>query len=137
MATPVADGPRWFRSRIRTQGPFVALVPPVVLGAVSLGLLQVGTSWSGYAGLIGGVCAAPGLLAVGAPFATTSRYPIGIALSVVFWVSVGFVCSRRATRNPTATWSDFWRNYRWLAAATCIGAAAALIVAAVTVGGLI
>ena len=53
--------------------------------------------------LILGVCAAPGLLAIGVPFASTSMYPVGIGISVALWIAVGVVASRIATRNPVAT----------------------------------
>lgn len=126
---PVADGPRWYRSRIRTRGPFAALVPPAVLGALALVLLNAfDSTWSGVGGLVAGVCAAPGLLAVGAPLSDRSMWPAGIAISVVLWLLIGFVASRRATRNPVAGWSDFWRDFRTLAVGTWIGAVLALIV---------
>jgi hypothetical protein len=61
-------------------------------------------------------------------------YPIGIAISAVLWLVVGAIASRRATRNPMATWSDYWRNYWWLAGGIWLGAASALAVARFVVG---
>src|SRR3954471_18772128 len=130
MSNYVIEGPRWFRTRIRSQGPFVALIVPAVLGLVALLTLRLGDSTAtGLAGLVLGVFAAPGLLAVGAPFSSASLYPIGIAVSVALWIIVGYVAARRATRNPMASWTDFWRNYWWLAVGIWLGATAALVVA--------
>jgi hypothetical protein len=81
---------------------------------------------SGWTGLILGVCAAPGLLAIGVPFASTSMYPLGIGISLVLWLLVGAIASRIATRNPMATFGDFWRAYRWLAIGVWLGVLAAL-----------
>ncbi len=135
MPNYVLEGPRWFRTRIRSQGPFVALITPAVLGAIALIALNVGDSTaSGLAGLVLGVFAAPGLLAVGAPFSSSALYPIGVGISVVLWLLVGYLAARRATRNPMASWSDFWRNYWWLAVGIWIGATAALVIARYTIG---
>lgn len=134
-APKLLEGPRWYRSRIRNQGPFAALAVPAVLGAVALVLLKVlDSSWTGLAGLVLGVFAAPGLLAVGAPFSDTSRYPLGIAISVVLWLVIGLIASRRSTRNPFATWADYWRNYWWMAVGVWIGASVALAIARVSLG---
>ena len=135
MPRYVYEGPRWYRSRIRSRGPFLAVIPPAVLGAAALLCLNLGDSQlSGYAGLVLGVFAAPALLAVGAPFSSTSVYPIGVTLSVLLWLIVGAITAHRTTRDPMATWSDFWRNYAWLAGGIWIGALAALAVARFVVG---
>ncbi len=91
------------------------------------------TAWSGAVGLIGGVFAAPALLAAGAPFGDRSLYPVAIAASAVMWMLVGLLAARRATRNPMATWSDFWRHYTWMCAGVWVGASAALVVAALSI----
>ena len=78
---------------------------------------------SGYGGLLLGVFAAPGLLVVGAPFSSDSVYPIGVTLSVMLWLIVGAIAAARTTRNPMASWADFWRNYAWLAGGIWLGAA--------------
>jgi hypothetical protein len=136
MPSYVYEGPRWFRSRIRSRGPFLAIVPPAILGAVALLSLEYFEGkLSGYVGLIAGVFAAPGLLAVGVPFSSDEVYPIGITLSVLLWLVVGAIAARKATRNPMASWTDFWRTYWWLAAGIWVGAVAALVVARVSVGG--
>lgn len=131
---PVVDGPRWYRSRIRTWGPFAALIVPGLAGAIALLSLRLfDTAWSGAIGLFGGVFAAPALLAAGAPFGERSLYPWAIAASVVFWLLIGVLASRRATRNPMATWADYWRHFAWMCAGVWLGAAAALVIAAVRI----
>jgi hypothetical protein len=136
MPTYVYEGPRWFRSRIRSRGPFLAVIPPAILGAIALFALEYFEGKiSGYVGLICGVFAAPGLLAVGVPFSGEDVYAIGITLSVLLWLIVGAIAARRATRNPMASWSDFWRTFWWLACGIWLGATAALVVARISIGG--
>ena len=131
---PLVEGPRWYRSRIRTWGPFAALIVPSIVGAIAyLSLRLFDTAWSGAVGLIGGVFAAPALLAAGAPFGDRSLYPIAIAASAAMWMLVGFLAARRATRNPMATWPDFWRHYAWMCVGVWVGASAALVVAALSI----
>lgn len=128
------EGPRWYRSRLRTWGPLVALVPPAIVGAIAYSSLQLfDSAWSGAVGLIAGVWAAPVLLAAGAPFGDSSLYPWAMAASALLWFLVGLLAARRATRNPMATWGDFWRHYAWMCAGIWVGASAALIVAALTI----
>lgn len=135
MPRYVYEGPRWFRTRIRSRGPFLAVVPPAVLGALALISLNLGDGKaSGYAGLLLGVFAAPGLLAVGAPFSSASVYPIGVTISVLLWLIVGVITAHRTTRDPMATWSDFWRNYSWLAGGIWVGVLVALAVARFVIG---
>lgn len=107
---------------------------PGVVGLVALISLRLfdGVA-SGAIGLIGGVFAAPALLAVGAPFGDRSLYPLAVAASAVLWLAVGVVASRRATRNPVATWRDYWRHFAWLCAGVWAGAAIALGLAALSV----
>ena len=128
---PLVEGPRWYRSRIRLWGPFAALIVPAIVGAIAYGSLHLSdTAWSGAVGLIGGVFAAPGLLAAGAPFGDRDLYPLAVLASAVMWMLVGFLASRRATRNPMATWPDFWRHYAWMCGGVWAGAAIALAAAA-------
>ena len=116
-------------------GPFLALIAPAVVGAIAYFSLQwFDTAWSGAVGLIFGVFAAPALLAAGAPFGDRDFYPLAVAASGVLWLLIGVLASRRATRNPMATWSDFWRHYAWLCAGVWLGAASALAVAAYSIG---
>jgi hypothetical protein len=135
MTDHVYAGPQWYRARIRLFGPLLALVVPAALGAVALLALELFDGLaSGWTGLVLGVCAAPGLLAIGVPFASTSDYWIGIAISVALWLVVGVIASRIATRNPVATFSDFWRAYRWLAAGVWIGVGGALLGSSLILG---
>jgi hypothetical protein len=129
------EGPRWYRNRIRWLGPVAALLLPGALGAIAYASLQLfDTPWSGAVGLVGGYFAAPTLLAVGAPFADRSIYPLAVAASGLLWFLVGLLASRRATRNPMATWSDFWRHYCWMLVGIWTGVAIALAVAMWQIG---
>jgi hypothetical protein len=135
MSRHVYEGPRWFRLRIRSRGPFLAVIPPAILGAIAVIALRLFEGkTSGYVGLIAGEMSAPGLLAVGAPFSDSSLYPIGIAISAMLWLIVGAIAARRTTRNPMAGWGDYWRTFFWLAGGIWLGAAAALVVARAAVG---
>lgn len=123
-------GPRAYRSKLRGTGPIVALVPPGVLGALSLVLLSGHTSLvRGLAGFLTAVLAAPGLLVVGAPLRSGSAVYLGaVAGSAAFWMLLGAVSARRATRLPVASWRDYWREYLWLAVGVWCGVVVALIV---------
>ena len=107
---------------------------PAIVGAIAYFSLHLfDTAWSGAVGLIGGVLAAPALLAAGAPFGDRGLYPLAVAASGLLWLFVGLLAARRATRNPMATWSDFWRHYAWMCAGVWAGAALALGVAALSI----
>ncbi len=115
-------------------GPLAALIAPAIVGAIAYFSLRLfDTAWSGAVGLIGGVFAAPALLAVGAPFGDRGLYPVAVAASGLLWLLVGYLAARRATRNPMATWADYWRHYAWLCAGVWAGAAIALGAAALTI----
>lgn len=129
------EGPRWYRSRIRLYGPFLGLLIPGVLGVIGYVVLQLSdASWSGPVGLIGAYLGAPTLLAVGAPFGDKGLYPMAILAAGVMWLLIGLLASRRATRNPMATWTDYWRHYAWMLGGVWVGVAVALAVATVSVG---
>jgi len=131
----LTGGPRWYQRRIRTFGPLLALAIPAALGLVAYASLQLSDSaWSGAVGLLGGYFAGPALLAIGAPFADREIYPIAALASGVMWLLVGLLASRRATRNPMATWGDFWRHYFWMLLGIWIGVAAALAIATLQIG---
>jgi hypothetical protein len=106
----------------------VALVPPAALGLLSLLLLRGNTSLGrGVAGFLTAVMAAPGLLVAGAPLRSGGGVYLGAVVgSAVLWMIVGAVAARRATRLPAATWSDYWREYAWLAVGVWLGVLAAL-----------
>jgi hypothetical protein len=130
-AAPLIEGPRWYRTRIRTFGPPLGLLVPAVVGAIAfLSLQWSDTSWSGAVGLIGGVFAAPCLLLVGAPFGDDGLYGLAIGASVLLWILVGFLAARRATRSPIATWKDYWRHYAWMCGGIWVGCLVALGIAA-------
>lgn len=111
-----------------------ALAIPGAVGAIAwLSLRLFDTAWSGAVGLIGGVFAAPGLLAAGAPFGDNDLYPVAVIASGLMWLLIGFVAARRATRNPMATWGDFWRHYLWMLGGVWLGAGTALAIAALSI----
>lgn len=131
----VARGPRWYRRRIRWWGPLLALVVPGVLAVLSWAVREVFAGRArGWVSVMLDVWSAPGLLAVGAPLATSAERPIGIAISVVLWLLVGFTAARVATRNPVATFRDFWRANLWLTGAVFAGAVMAIAIVAGVLG---
>jgi hypothetical protein len=132
---PLTAGPRWYRTRLRTFGPVLGVVPMALLGAVSHLALRFGDGRpSGLVGLLAGVSAAPGLLVAGAPFADESNYPTAVLGSIVLWLALGFLASRRATRSPMAAWRDYWREMIWLTIAVVMGAMAAFVAATAVLG---
>jgi hypothetical protein len=134
VSLPLIEGPRWYRNRIRIWGPLLGLLVPGIVGAVAyLALRWSDAAWSGAVGLIGGVFAAPGLLAVGAPFGERGLYPVAILGSVVLWLFVGFLASRRATRTPIAMWDDYWRHFAWMCGGVWLGCSLALGIAALVI----
>lgn len=133
--TGLVDGPRWYRGRIRAWGPLLGLLLPAMIGAGAMASLRFSDSpWSGLVGLVGGVVAAPGLLAAGAPFGDRDVYPLAVMASALMWIAVGFLAARRSTRHPMATWGDYWRHYLWMAGGIWVGAGIALGAATVAIG---
>jgi hypothetical protein len=115
-------------------GPVLALVPPGIVGAIAIVSLRLfDSAASGVVGLVGGVMAAPALLVAGAPFGDRDLYPVAIGASALCWILIGFLASRRATRNPMATWGDFWRHFAWMCGGVWVGCWAALGVAAFSI----
>lgn len=101
-----------------------------VMGLIArVALVTSDSRASGIVGLLGGVSAAPGLLVAGAPFADDSNYPLAVIASIPFWLVLGLIASRRATRSVISSWRDYWRELVWLTVAVVIGAAGALVVA--------
>ena len=125
---PVPMGPRAYRSKLRGSGPFVALLPPGILGVFSLLLLRGHTSLvRGVAGFLTAIFSAPGLLVAGAPLRSGRGVYLGAVVgSAVLWMIVGAIAARRATRMPAASWRDYWREYIWLAAGVWLGVVLAL-----------
>lgn len=132
---PVPAGPRAYRTRIRTLGPFVAVVPPAIVGAVALLLLRDNTALSrGLGGFLAALFAAPVLPILGVPFEDSSVYLPAVVASGVVWILLGVIASRRATRGPIATWRDFWGQMIWLIAGVWVGVVLALVIANVVLG---
>jgi hypothetical protein len=125
---PVPMGPRAYRSKLRSSGPLVALLPPGLLGVVSLLLLRGHTSIvRGVAGFVTAILAAPGLLVAGAPLRSGRAVYLGAVVgSALMWMIVGVIAARRATQIPAASWRDYWREYIWLAAGVWLGVVVAL-----------
>lgn len=125
---PVPLGPRAYRSKLRSSGPLVALLPQGFLGAISLMLLRGHTSLGrGVVGFLAAILAAPGLLVAGAPLRSGRSVYLGaIVGSALLWMIVGAIAARRATRMPVASWRDYWREYIWLAAGVWLGVVVAL-----------
>ena len=44
------------------------------------------------------------------------------------------LAARRATRNPFASWSDYWRHYAWLLAGVWVGVLLAIGIASLWIG---
>ena len=133
---PVPAGPRAYRSKIRAVGPFVALVPPAVVGALGLLLLRVNSGLArGLGGFLAALFAAPVLPVLGVPFESgSSVYLTAIVASAVVWFVLGLISSRRATRGPIATWRDFWAQQVWLVAGVWVGVLLSLVVANLVLG---
>ena len=132
---PLTAGPRWYRARIRVIGPFLGVVPMIVLGIVSWSALRLGDGrTSGLLGLLAGTAAAPGLLVAGVPFADDGRYPLAVVASIPMWLLFGLIASRRATRSPIASWRHYWFEMGCLAVAVVLGAAVALAAATALLG---
>jgi hypothetical protein len=110
-------------------------VPPAVLGALAWLVLRfLEGRWAGVVGLFGGVIAAPGLLVAGAPFGDDTTYRMAVLASAPLWLVIGFAASRRSTRSPMATWTDYWREFTWLAIGVAVGAVGALLMASALLG---
>jgi len=132
----VPDGPRAFRFRIRRLGAFVALVPAASLGVLSVLLLRDNTTTlRGILGFLAATLAAPALMPFGIPLSNDpKRMFLGIVVSAVLWLAIGFVAARRATRSPVATWRDYWREYLWLASGVWLGVVGGLLVIEIALG---
>lgn len=105
------------------------------MGAIAYVSLKLGDGrLSGLIGLVMGTAAAPGLLVAGAPLGDESSYPLAVFASLPFWLLLGFLASRRATRRLIASWRDYWRELAWLTIAVVLGAIVALIAATAILG---
>ncbi len=118
------------------MGPFAALAPAALLGLIAVALLRHNASTGrGLTGFAAAIFAAPALMPFGVPLTTgVQRIWLGIVASAALWLVVGFVAARRATRSPVAGWSDYWREFVWLAAGIWLGVVVALVGVEVVVG---
>lgn len=111
------------------------MLVPGLLGAVGYVALEMSeASWSGTVGAATSYLAAPALLAVGGPLADPELKPLAVGSSAVMWLLAGVLASRRATRNPFATWADFWRHYSWMLVGSWVGVMMAIAIASVWIG---
>jgi hypothetical protein len=118
-----------YRARIRLAGPVLALLIPCAMGATAWWLLRGNEStMRGVSSFLLAVLAAPMLLVAGVPL--TSSPPARVAAvvaSMLLWLLIGVLASRRATSSPVASWRDFWREYAWLACGVWLGVVGALV----------
>lgn len=128
---PIPGGPIEYRARIRRFGVVMGLVPAVAALAVGSVLLALGGSpLKGIPGFLLTAMSAPTMLLVGVPVTSgTARFVLAGVTSFVLWCGVGAWAAARATRNPMASWRDWWKEYLWLAVPIWIGAAVAFGVA--------
>ena len=125
----VPDGIGEHRRAVRRRGPVVALVLPVLMaiGAFAFALVGPDTWWSATAVLGLALAAGPGLAIAGLPVTSgLTSWGVAVVISATWWVMVGTLAARRATAVPGASWPEWWRHYRSLAAGTMIGSWAAL-----------
>lgn len=106
-----------------------------MLGAAGYAALEMtDASWSGTFGTAASYLAAPALLAIGGPLADSALKPLAVGSSAVMWLLSGVLASRRATRNPFATWGDYWRHYSWMLFGSWVGVMMAIAIASVWIG---
>lgn len=118
------------------MGPFVALIPPAVLGVTALLMLQGSTTASrGVPGFVAAVLAAPLLPVLGAPMRSGSGLLLlAAAGSAVVWFVLGTVAAARATRDPSAGWARFWGEYLWLMICVWIGVVLSVVLTNLVLG---
>ena len=135
-AVPVPQGPRAYRQRLRRFGPLLGLLPAAVLGGLAwLSLYDNVSSVRGVFGFLLAVLAAPCLLVAGVPLTPGAASCVAALVgSALMWLTLGSLAARRATRRPVAMWSDFWREFVWLAAGVWAGVVLALAVVDLLLG---
>jgi hypothetical protein len=129
-------GGRSYRRSIRSRGPVLALLIPAVLGVTAVLMLRNSTSTArGLGGFVAAVLAAPLLPTFGAPIRSGGSVVLmAIAASVVLWLVIGVVASRRAAGRPLATWGAFWSEYLLLAMAAWAGVVLSIVLANLVLG---
>ena len=112
-------------------------------GAASLWLSGVVLSWF-LPGTIGGafsfltmVMALPVMPILGMPAAGGGqRLLIAVALSSVIWWFIGQTVAARVSKRPVVGWREWAKEFAVLGLGLWIGAAGALIIGALALGGL-
>lgn len=135
-AAPVSRRASRNQAAIRTMGPFLALIPPAVLGVVGWYLLHGSTgAGKGVSGFGATVLAAPLLPAWGVPLKSgTGRYLTAAAASAVLWLVLGVIAAVRSTRDPWVRWRQFWAQYLWFAVCAWFGLALSLVAVNLVLG---
>ena len=116
--------------------PSRSCAPPAALGILGWLMLHNNESISrGVGGFVSAVLAAPLLPVAGAPLRSAgAAYVAAVVASVIVWLLIGVVASRRATRTPVATWRNFWKEWAWLAGALWTGVVIALVASNLVLG---
>jgi hypothetical protein len=135
-STGVPRGPRIYRRRLRTLGPFAPLLPMAVLVLIGQWLLVGNDSLRRTAlSLLLSLLALPFLLVFGVPLTSG---PATIVMSVVcsagLWMALGAVSAVRATRRPAVGWTEYWRELAWTAAAVWAGLGAGVLLVNLMLG---
>ncbi len=133
LRTPVPDGLRAHRDRVRRWGLLVGLAVPAVMGGFGALLLRGSeTPWRGIPGFALAVMAVPTLPLSGIPAAAgTWRWVLAIGSSLLLWSVVGVVATRRALTRVATGWPEWRREWLPLAIGVWLGALAALGIAGV------
>ena len=124
------------QAAIRTTGPFLALIPPALLGMLGWWLLRASTtSGRGVAGFGATVLAAPLLPAWGVPLKSGGgRYLTAAAASAILWLVLGVIAAVRSSRDPWVRWHQFWAQYLWYALCAWTGVALSLLAVTLLLG---
>lgn len=127
---------RSYHTGIRSRGPLLGLIVPVMVGVTGLMLLRNSDSMArGVAGFVLVMLAAPVLTVVGVPFRSgAGLYFAAAAGSAMLWVLLGVLAARRSTRATVAVWSKFWGEYLVLVVSVWVGVAVAMAAANLVLG---
>lgn len=124
------------RRSIRSTGPVVALIVPVLLGAIAVMVERDSTSAGrGIGGFVLAVLAAPALPMAGVPLRTgTGVILVAVGASALLWLLLGVFAALRATRSGQPRWARFWGEYAWMLVAVWTGTAVGLLAANLVLG---
>lgn len=114
----------------------LALVPPLLIGAVAAVLLRDNVSrLRGVGGFVLAVLAAPVLPMAGVPLRSgASVMLLAAAASALLWLLLGWFAARRATFAGGGSWGRFWGEYAWMMLAVWLGVLVAVGAANVVLG---